>query len=153
MRWISNTNNHKKTRKPRKHFCATQFPGTIFPFLPKPPCRPQSDEFYSVMINSFLHRIDWGTVIYKGAVVTFRIRQYWTLKHLTISGTYINQLPFAGKYSGGTTLPYRYIYTKYYFYVTGVTDETKNFMVTRLRPYPHKRTQMQARRRTHRFDL
>ena len=57
------------------------------------------------MINSSLHRIDWGKVIHQGVVVPCRVHHYSTLKHLTISGTYINLLSFAGKCLGGTTLP------------------------------------------------
>jgi hypothetical protein len=83
--------------------------------------------FYSEMINSSLHRIDWGTETHRGVVVTYRVRHCSTLKHLTISGTYINQLSFACKYSGSPTLPHFFVHAKYYFYVTGVTEEPIKF--------------------------
>jgi hypothetical protein len=87
------------------------------------------------MINSSLHRIDWGKVIHKGVVVPCRVCHYSTLQHLTISGMHINLLSFAGRYLGSTTtLPHVFGHAEYYCYVTHVPEELTNFYAYALMP-------------------
>jgi hypothetical protein len=107
------------------------------------------------MINSPLHRIDWGKVIHRGVVVPCRVNHYSTLKHLTISGTYINLLSFAGKYLGGTTaLPHVFVLAEWYCYVTHVTDEPTNFYGYALMPIStHEDTHAGKQKQVHTIKI